>query len=673
MKSVTVISLFLFILCSIVQAQCDTTALLLNPVEISARKISPMHTAVAPIQILSKEQLSGIPALQLSDALKLFSGIVVKDYGGTGGLKTVSVRGFGAQHTAVAYDNIALSDCQTGQIDFGKLSLDNLEMLSLSSGTNDDLFIPARLFASASLISLKSKMPVFDTLKPINLYVACSAGSFGLVNPIIRMESRLKKRRQESESYLYASVTVNFLYSKGDYPYTIFYGGKTDSISREKRKNSDITSISAEGNLFAGFAKKGEMRLRLSYYHSERGLPGAAIYYNPYSSQRLWDDNTSAQLHYRQPLLSWLEYQLNAKYNYAHQRYLDPEYLNDERKLDNRYQQQEGYLSNSFLVKPHRRILLSVSNDLVLNTMDANLSHFISPLRFTSLTLLMVRYKNPVFSIDGGLLHTFVSDRLRIETESNTLHRLSPALGFTLKPLRKEEFRIRIFYKNIFRMPTFNDLYYQEVGNRSLKPEITHQFNLGITYDKSLLSNKLYLSLIGDIYYNRVKDKIVAIPTKNLFVWSMMNYGKVEILGVEVGLFGSWQIIPKVKVELSGNYTLQQAVDLTDPASKTYLHQLPYTPLHSGSISMSFKTYWIDVVYTILLTGERYALQQNTPANRLAPYTDQSIALQRDFKLKRVTLGAKIELLNIANIQYEVIRNFPMQGRSIRCKINFSF
>ena len=663
--------IFILILCYVsAQAQQDSIVQLLKPIDVSAQKNSSVHTSTSPIQILTKEQIERMPALQLSDVLKLFSGIVIKDYGGTGGLKTVSIRGFGAQHTAVAYDNIAMSDCQTGQIDFGKLSLENLEMLSLSSGTGYDIFIPARLFASANLISLKSKIPVFDTLKPVNLFVSCTAGSFGLLNPVLRIENRLKKKKLEDDSSLYSSVIFNFLRSKGNYPYTIFYGGELDSTSRERRQNSDIISISAEGNLFAGFTNKGDMRIRFFYYHSERGLPGATIFYNPYCSQRLWDDNALFQLHYQQPILFWLDYQLNAKYNYAYQRYLDPDWLSSAGKLDNQYQQQEGYLSNTLLFKPFQRFSLSFSNDLLFNIMNANLTDFVTPLRFTSLTLLMARYKTQYFSVDGGLLYTLVSDRLRTESEGNILNRFSPSLGIAVKPIHREEFRIRIFYKNIFRMPTFNDLYYQEVGNRFLKPENTHQCNVGMTYTRRLSGNKIYLSLTGDFYYNMVKDKIVVIPSKNLFVWSMMNYGKVEILGVEGGLFFSWQPISKLKTEFSGNYTFQQAVDLTDSDSKTYFHQLPYTPLHSGSLSVTLRTHWIDIVYTLLLTGERYTLQQNTPDNRLSPYTDQNIALQRDFRIKKVILGVKIELLNIANTQYEVIRNFPMQGRSIRCRLS---
>ena len=89
---------------------------------------------MAPTQVFSKEELKSLNVLQVSDAVKHFAGVTVKDYGGIGGLKTVSLRSLGAEHTAVGYDGITISDCQTGQIDIGRFSLDNVNRLSLSNG-----------------------------------------------------------------------------------------------------------------------------------------------------------------------------------------------------------------------------------------------------------------------------------------------------------------------------------------------------------------------------------------------------------------------------------------------------------------------------------------------------------------------------------------------------------
>ncbi|MEN6422945.1 MAG: TonB-dependent receptor plug domain-containing protein, partial [Smithella sp.] len=76
--------------------------------------------STSPTQMLTRKTIQSLHALQLSDAVKHFSGVTVKDYGGIGGLKTISVRSLGANHTAVIYNGVAVSDVQTGQIDIGR-------------------------------------------------------------------------------------------------------------------------------------------------------------------------------------------------------------------------------------------------------------------------------------------------------------------------------------------------------------------------------------------------------------------------------------------------------------------------------------------------------------------------------------------------------------------------
>ena len=119
----------------------------LNEVNINAGEPQKVFSGPAAVQQISAQQIKQLPTLQLSDALKYMSGVVVRDYGGTGGMKTVSVRGLGTQHTGVAYDDIALTDCQTGQIDLGKLSLENVASIALVVGLDDKIFVPARLFS----------------------------------------------------------------------------------------------------------------------------------------------------------------------------------------------------------------------------------------------------------------------------------------------------------------------------------------------------------------------------------------------------------------------------------------------------------------------------------------------------------------------------------------------
>ncbi|WP_410519127.1 TonB-dependent receptor, partial [Alistipes finegoldii] len=83
------------------------------------------NRAVVPAQILSGEKLQRLNSHSVSDALRYFSGVQIKDYGGIGGLKTVNIRSMGSQHVGVFYDDIQLGNAQNGTVDLGKFSLDN--------------------------------------------------------------------------------------------------------------------------------------------------------------------------------------------------------------------------------------------------------------------------------------------------------------------------------------------------------------------------------------------------------------------------------------------------------------------------------------------------------------------------------------------------------------------
>ena len=161
----------------------------------------------------------------------------------------------------------------------------------------------------------------------------------------------------------------------------------------------------------------------------------------------------------------------------------------------------------------------------------------------------------------------------------------------------------------------------------------------------------------------------------------MLNFGEVEMGGVDANVslhYGYSQSKWFKGFSVSGSYSLQHAVDKTDPTGKTYGHQIPYTPLHSGSATACLEMQYVEVGYTMVAAGKRYALQQNTPDNELQPYTDHSLSLTARFPMAVtrcvnrvgrhyiIELGLKGELLNLADRHYEIIRNYPMQGRSFR-------
>lgn len=627
--------------------------------------------SAAPLQILSKEALTNLQALQVSDAVKHFAGVTVKDYGGIGGLKTVSIRSLGAQHTAVGYDGIAITDCQTGQIDIGRFSLDNVDRLSLSNGQNDNIFQPARFFASAGILNIQTLTPRFEKGTRTHINASFKTGSWGLINPSILLERQINPKW---------AITANgeWMSSDGRYPYTLHYGNTADDLtSREKRKNTDVQTFRAETGIYGNFSDKEQWKLKAYYFQSSRGLPKATTLYNDYSTQHLWDKNTFIQSQYKKEFNRKWVFRTSAKWNWSYQRYLDPAVKNEKGQTENSYYQQEYYLSASVLYRLLDNLSFSLSTDGSINTMNSNMTDFAHPARYSWLTAFAGKYINEWLTLSASALATVIDEHADEGGSAGNHRKLTPYVSATFKPFPNEEFRIRFFYKDIFRLPSFNDLYYQEVGNRKLKPENARQYNVGMAYSRNVCAFLPYLSATVDAYYNKVTDKIIAYPTKNLAVWSMRNLGIVEIKGVDITGNISLCPVENIRINLSGNYTYQRALDVTapeaDPNKSTYKHQIAYTPRISGSGQAGIETPWINLSYSFLFSGKRYALGQNIAENRLDSYSEHSVSACRNFKIRKITTSICVEVLNLTDENYEIVQFFPMPGRSVRATLRIKY
>ncbi len=273
--------------------------------------------------------------------------------------------------------------------------------------------------------------------------------------------------------------------------------------------------------------------------------------------------------------------------------------------------------------------------------------------------------------VTASLLRTQTFESAENGVAGTNRQRLSPYLSASYKPLRAHDLRLRAFYKKSFRLPTFNDLYYPQVGVRSLLPEDAEQFNIGLTLGRSPATYLKQLTLTADLYHNRVDNKIVAFPTGNLHQWSMVNVGKVIINGADLSLESLMQLTGKIMLQAGGSYSWQDATDRTDPMQVNYGHQLPYTPPHSGSAHASLGFHQLQLAYTLIWSGTRYSNGYNDTAYRMEGYTDHSLSLQQSFSTRLGQLTLIGEALNLAGRNYEIVRNYPMPGRSYRLTLSF--
>ena len=636
-------------------------AYLLDGVTVTARRMPAKITSTTSVQVFGKEDLKNLGLQNMGDAVKRFAGTNVRDYGGIGGLKTVSVRNLGAAHTAVSYDGVAISNTQAGQIDIGRFSLDNVSTLSLAIGHDDNLLQSARLFASAGVLNIETEKPHFENGKRHHTQVQMRGGSFGYLTPAIRHWQALGERTK-------LSVEGNYLHAEGEYPFTLKNG---TLVTEQKRINSDVESYQGEVNLFHTFKDESELSAKAYYYNSKRGLPGAVILYNSESDERLWDENFFAQAKYKKAFSPQWTLQAQGKYNYSWNKYEDTgvEYTGGKQTDTNR--QTEYYLSASALYKPTSAWSFSLSQDGFINRLHTNGANSPEPVRYTSLTALNARYQSGQLKASGSVVATYITEEVKAGNTPEDRRRLSPTLSLSWQPWEGEQLFVRALYKNTFRVPTFSDLYYLRVGNTSLKPEKATEYTVGLTWSGTPFSFTDFVSLTVDGYYNEVNDKIIAFPST--YVWKMQNYGKVHITGIDATLATAIPLGKSVNLNLSGNYSWQKALDVTNPEAKNYKHQLPYTPEHNGNVSATLEMPWVNVGYTVTMVSKRYFLAQNIEANRIDGYSEHTATLWREFKLGKCGLRLQAEIINLTDAQYDVIKYYPMPGRSWRLTGTFNF
>ena len=632
----------------------------IEEVEIQASRLSREVVATAPAQVMRSETMKALAVQNVADAVRHFTGTTVKDYGGIGGLKTVSVRGLGATHTAVSYDGVVMGNCQAGQIDLGRFSSNGLGSISLHVGQNDDMTSTARALASGSVVSMNSMAPQWNG-KQYHIEAGIMGGSFGLYNPSVVYAQKLGQRT-------WTNIGADFSSAHGRYPYTLVNGTK---VSTDRRANTDIKQLSCEWNLHHEFADGSSIDSKAYYYDSERGLPGAVILYNNSSTERLADRNAFAQVRYSKQWSHQWQLRTVSKYTYGWNRYTDTNVKYAEGKQIDENLQREYYGSATLLYRPATAWTFSLAQDALVNTLKSNLSSCPFPVRYTSLTALQAEYRTEWFRLRGILLGTIAdeeTDASRNGGLSELTQEFTPTFSLSVRPFSSTPLYVRLMYKETFRMPTFNDLYYFRSGNKNLRPERAHEYNAGITWQAPQMGIVEELIFTADGYFNDVTDKIVAFPTT--YVWKMANYGRVHITGLDATVTSLYRLSTGITLNLGASYTLQRAIDVTDPQAQGYRVQLPYTPLHSGSVRLLLSTPWVGVGYSMIASSERYSMSEHSARYRIAPYAEHTITLSRSFVLYDTDLTVQAEAINFTNAQYEVIQYYPMPGRQFRLSLN---
>ena len=625
--------------------------------------ISIRKEIISPIKYkfyLNRKEIEEIQPSDAGDLIQKFSGITMKSYGGLGGLKTVSMRGLGSNHTAIVVDGFAINNSQTGQTNLSQIQADNVQYIFNSTINTISYLIPvsSQIAGSSVYIATFENTYVKDT---IAIRSNVKMGSFNQKDIYVGAKYKFKK--------VFVSAFGKYRNAEGDYSYK-FSNGLNDISST--RTNNDYLDYYYGATV--GYQSKRKVKLKIGYKTStiDQGLPGAVILYNETADERLYTNNhilfTDGIF-----MLDKMYFRIHGKLNINDTKYTDPTFLNNIGGVNVDYLNQSGSFGFSFIRDFKQKFQLSGGVEQQISSLVASDSLFAKPIRNHNFGVLGLMYVTDRINVTAQISSQYVLEENDNGKSAKDFFRLNPYLKFESKEKGKFRMRHQLWYRNSFRMPTFNELYYNNIGNTALNPEEANQFNYTISF-KSSIKKKPLLYINSSIYFNRVTDKIVAIPTMNLFVWSMQNIGITNTYGGDISIKYIKILNPKMELIFDVNYSYNKTIDVTDKLEPTFGHQIAYIPVHTSNIDLSFHYSRIGFRISNYLNSKRYSLNENVVQNEVNGFliTDFTTFYKLPVKSKQ-NLTLRLSVKNIFNQSYSYVRSYVMPGVNYLISLNYAF
>lgn len=617
-----------------------------------------MTKLLAPnkIQVIDRKMITSLNGSRLNDALEFSDALFVKDYGFNSGIKIISLNATQSEHTLVLLDGVRLNSRQNAQVDLSLYDLDNTSRIEISKGGSSALYGSD---AIGGVINLITQNP--DT-KPFGINLKTDFGSYGLR----KFYGKLSQSFGHAKTFSY-DVSYSDERAENNYDY-YFNNGPTESL--KQRENSDFNSQVL--NFSAGYkhGKSSSWKLLANYSHFERGVPGAEIGYSPGTARQI-DYNSITSLIYNTALSKKLGLKSSVNYTYQLQKYFDPSTFNLSIVINSFYKLNTISNVNSLTYTASEKLSIESGTELSFNNITSNETE--KGELFQGAVFAAGKYEistKPVSKIS-------FYPSLRYDYFSNIQQKnvITSKLGVNIKPLEKSDFSIKSSIGNNFRAPTFNELYWKELGNKDLKPEKSISFDAGLFYRVNFITqNEIELS-----YFNvNTTDRIVWTPVAG--IWRPINVGKVKSEGIDASLRSALVSAKSFNASFGFNYTYGTALKKNSdfPNDPTYNKQMIYIPKEMVKASFMFnylttskllKLVSFNVFYRF--ASQRYMNFENTVFAPRYDVFDANISF--GFKAFKSDFNLKLMVNNIFNEDYEVISGYPMPIRNYKFEINYKY
>jgi outer membrane cobalamin receptor len=609
--------IFFVLLCQFISAQNDSINKL-KEVIVSDANLKKYSNSQSVLRlndsIINKNE--GL----LTDLLNFNSTLYFKEYG-RGMLSTVSFRGTTSSQTAVIWNGININSQMNGSTDFNTISGSDYNSITVKAGGGSILYGSGAIGGTVHLNNDLGFYNRFDNNLKLDY------GSFNTMG--INYKSNIATEKWSTQIGFSKNSSTN------DYKYLNKYTWKGE---QRWNQNGQYDVITVSANLGYKLNDKNIFKLYSQTSNTDRNTSLVtesemkSKYVNGFNRNLLEYDGNFGR------------FTTNLKTAYIVENY---QYFADNSTNQYTYGKTESLITKAdfgyTLFKSTQ-----VNGILDYNRTNGYGTGFGDHVReISSASLLVKQDLSAHWKNELGIRKEFTNNY-----KSPVLLSLGSSYQFT------KLYNFKLNVSRNFRIPTFNDLYWETGGNPDLKPESSYQAEIGNVFT---FKN---ISLTQTFYYIKIDDLLQWVPGKN-GIWTPQNKDKVNSYGSETLL--SWRKqFGKNNLNANASYAYTVSEDLATG------NQLFFVPYDKVTASVSYSRNRITAYYQFLYNGFVYTRADNNPDEIINDYTVSNIGMDYDFKfLDSFKLG--FQVLNIFNENYESLENRPMPGRNFNMYLTLKF
>ncbi len=624
------VNLFLFSALSVIHPELAVpdkevvdTAVTLKEVVIQNRL--QRYSRELSVQPIFTKDIKDYAQAQLDQLLASQGGIVVNTYG-PGGVSSASIRGLGSDHTAVLWNGFNIQSPMDGGVNLAILPTSFFDQVSIQYGGNGALFGSGAL---GGVIHLESKP---DTAQGINLSLLQTYGSFGKWFTGVNVAAGIGR--------FSSGTRVFYTEAKNDF---LFHNIAKIGKPYEHQVNANSASTGVMENLVYRLKSNQSIVASVWYQNNfSRAQPMMGAYTNHESLK--WTSLRNALVW--NAVVGKFTSTIKGGYFYDQNIYDNPGVEHSNHKF---------YVLTSEAEEAYDLGKLgSLEAGLIYINEQANSTNYAGrPTRDRGAGRMAYRFNTHY--IEG-----FAS--IREELVSGEPNPFTWSAGIRVKPLKSVA--LRASFSKIYRLPTFNELFWSNWGNPDLKAEKGYSADAGL--EVNALLNQTAIRIALNAFNSHVDDWIIWMPVEG-GKWSPMNINKVWSRGSEAQLSVSHRI-GTLSVGGEGTFSLNVT---TSNSGATVGKQLPYVPKYSGTSSLFLEYSGFRVKYSQHFSGKRFINNENV--DFVSAYTVASLMVQKEFRERNFQIRSFVRIENIWNTEYQVMNNYPMPLRYFELGIGINF